>query len=104
MTKKLFFIKVINCSFKVLMCKEHLLCIQHSSTVASVSTHLLPPEVVDHHHAGQVQHHAQSMEGGHSKPQSTILLRQAGRVVLAVGAAVVARQALTGHVRGLVSV
>lgn len=66
--------------------------------------HLVPPEVVDHHHAAQVQHHAQTLEGGHSEPQSAILLYQAGRVVPAVGAALATRQALTGHVRGLVSV
>lgn len=68
-----------------------------------VAPHLVPPEVVDHHHAGQVQHHAQTLEGGHGEPQSTILLHQAGCVVPAVGAALAAWQALTGHVRGLIS-
>lgn len=67
------------------------------------TTHLLPPEVVDHHHAGQVQHHAQTLEGGHSEPQSAVLLHQARRVIPAVGAALTARQALCGHVRDLVS-
>lgn len=66
--------------------------------------HLVPPEVVDHHHAGQVQHHAQTLEGGHSEPQGPILPHQAGCVVPAVGAALAAWQALTGHVRGLVPV
>ena len=66
--------------------------------------HLVPPEVVDHHHAGQVQHHAQTLEGGHSEPQSPVLQHQTGRVVPAVGTTLAARQALVGHVRGLVSV
>lgn len=65
--------------------------------------HLIPPAVVDQHHAAQVQHHAQALEGGHGQPQSSVLLHQAGRVVLAVGAALAAGQALSGHLRGLVS-
>lgn len=68
-----------------------------------VASHLVSPEVVDHHHAGQVQHHAQTLEGGHGEPQSTVLLHQAGGVVPAVGAAFAARQALIGHVGSLVS-
>lgn len=66
--------------------------------------HLVPPEVVDHHHAGQVQHHAQALEGDHGEPQGAVLPHQAGRVVTAIGAALAARQALDGHVGGVVSV
>lgn len=65
--------------------------------------HLIPPAVVDHHHAAQVQHHAQALEGGHGQPQHSVLLDQAGRIILAVGAAFAAGKALCGHVRGLVS-
>lgn len=65
--------------------------------------HLIPPAVVDHHHAAQVQHHAQALEGGHGQPQSSVLLDQAGRVILAVGAAFAAGKALSGHFRGLIS-
>lgn len=69
-----------------------------------VPLHLLPPEVVDQHHAGQVQHHAQTLEGGQREPQGTILVHQARRVVPAIGAALAARHALSGRVRRLVSV
>lgn len=65
--------------------------------------HLIPPAVVDHHHAAQVQHHAQALEGGHGQPQRSVLLDQAGRIILAVGAAFTAGKALCGHIRGLVS-
>lgn len=74
-----------------------------ASMCVCVAPHLVSPEVVDHHHAGQVQHHAQTLEGGHGEPQSTVLLHQAGGVVPAVGAAFAARQALIGHVGSLVS-
>lgn len=66
--------------------------------------YLVPPEVVDYHHAGEVQHHAQTLKGGHSEPQSTILLNQAGCVITAVRAALAAWQAFIWHVRDLVSV
>ncbi|TNN81425.1 hypothetical protein EYF80_008197 [Liparis tanakae] len=59
--------------------------------------HTKRPTLVDQHHAGQVQHHAQTLEGDHSEPQGAILLHQAGRVIPAVGAALAARQALTGQ-------
>lgn len=65
--------------------------------------HLIPPAVVNHHHAAQVQHHAQALEGGHGQPQSSVLLDQAGRVVLAVGAAFAAGKALSRHFQGLIS-
>lgn len=68
------------------------------------SPYLVSPEVVDHHHTDQVQHHAETLEGGHREPQSTVLLHQAGRVIPAVGTALAAQQALAGHVGGFVSV
>ena len=76
---------------------------QSSIRAGFVLPHLVPPEVVDDYHSGQVQHHAQTLEGGHGEPQRSILLDQAGGVVPAVGAALAARQALIGHVGGLVS-
>lgn len=71
--------------------------------LTSLSCHLIPPEMVDQHHAAQVQHHAETLEGGHGEPQSPILLDQTGGVVAAVGAALAARKALSGHVRGFIS-
>lgn len=66
--------------------------------------YLVSPEAVDHHHTGQVQHHAETLEGGHGEPQSAVLLHQARRVISAEGAALAARQALAGRVGGFVSV
>lgn len=65
--------------------------------------HLAPPEVVDRHHAGQVQQHAQALEGGHGQPQGAGVLHRAGRVVPAEGAALAAGQALAGQLRGFFS-
>lgn len=65
--------------------------------------HLVPPEVVHRHHAGQVQHHAQALEGRHGEPQGAGFLHCAGRVVPAEGAALAARQALAGQVWGFFS-
>lgn len=68
-----------------------------------LSAHLTSPEVVDGHHAGQVQQHAQALEGGRGEPQPAVLPGQTGRVVSAVGAAHPARKALTRHIGSVVS-
>lgn len=60
--------------------------------------HLVFPEVVNCKHAGQVQHNAETLEGGDGEPQSPILLHQAGGIVLAVGASLLTRQAFVGCV------
>lgn len=65
--------------------------------------HLVPPEVVDRHHAGQVQQHAQALEGGHGQLQGAGVLHRAGRVVPAEGAALAAGQALAGQLGGVFS-
>jgi len=58
--------------------------------------HLVPAEVVHQHHAGEQQQHAQALEGEHGQAQGPVVPRQAGRVVLAEGAAVGAGHARTG--------
>lgn len=61
-------------------------------------THLVPAEVVDEDHADEDDQQAETLEGEHGQPQGAVLLGHAGGVVLAVGAALLARQAVAGRV------
>lgn len=78
--------------------------LDRSFTTSPCPVHLVSPKVVNQKHAGQVQHHAQSLEGGQGEPKTAVLLHQTGGVVLAERAALPARQALVGRLRGLISV
>lgn len=52
--------------------------------------------MVDEHHANEDNQHAEAMEGEHGHAESAVLPRHAGGVVLTVGAALLARQAVAG--------
>lgn len=62
------------------------------------AAHLVPAEVVDEDHADEDDQQAETLEGQHGQPKDAILLGHAGGVVLAVGAALLARQAVPGRV------
>lgn len=71
-------------------------------TDAGGCSYLVPAKVVDEDHAEEDGEQAEALEGQNSQAESAILLRHAGGVVLAVGAALLTRQAVAG--RPLVSV
>lgn len=65
-------------------------------------SYLVPAKVVDEDHAEEDGEQAEALEGHNSQAESAVLLRHAGGVVLAVGAALLTGQAVVG--RPLVSV
>lgn len=62
-----------------------------------VCTNLIPAKVVDEYHADEDNQQAEALEGKHGQAQGAVLSRHAGSVVLAVGAALLARQAVAGR-------
>lgn len=52
--------------------------------------------MVDEHHADEDDQHAEALEGDHGQAEGVVLSRHAGRVVLAVAAALLAGQAVAG--------
>lgn len=52
--------------------------------------------MVDEHHANEDNEHAEALEGKHGHAKSAVLSCHAGGVVLTVGAALLARQAVAG--------
>lgn len=61
-----------------------------------VSSYLVPAEVVDEDHAEEDEQQAEALEGQDGQAEGAVLLRHAGGVVLAVGAAPLAGQAVVG--------
>lgn len=59
-------------------------------------SHLVPAKVVDEDHAEEDDQQAEALEGQNSQAESAVLLRYTGGVVLAVGAALLAGQAVVG--------
>lgn len=53
--------------------------------------------MVDEDHAEEDEHQAETLEGQDGQAESAVLLRHAGGVVLAVGAALLAGQAVVGR-------
>lgn len=53
--------------------------------------------MVHEHHADEDDEDAQALEGEHSQAQGAVLTGHAGRVVLTVGAALLAGQAVAGR-------
>lgn len=62
------------------------------------AAHLVPSKVVDEDHADEDNQQAETLEGQHGQPQGAVLLGHAGGVVLAVGTALLARQAVPWRV------
>lgn len=60
-------------------------------------SYLVPAEVVDEDHAEEDGEQAEALEGQNGQAESAILLRHTGGVVLAVGAALLAGQAVVGR-------
>lgn len=60
-------------------------------------SHLVPAKVVDEDHAEEDDQQAEALEGQNSQAESAVLLRHTGGVVLAVGAALLAGQAVVGR-------
>lgn len=58
--------------------------------------YLIPAKVVDEHHANKDDQQAEALEGEHGHAKSAVLSGHTGGVVLAVGAALLARQAVAG--------
>lgn len=58
--------------------------------------HLVPPKVVDEHHADEDDQPTEALEGEHGHAEGAVLSRHAGGVVLAVGTALLAWQAVAG--------
>lgn len=69
---------------------------------AGGGSYLVPAKVVDEERAEEDGEQAEALEGQDSQAEGAVLLRHAGGVVLAVGAALLTRQAVVG--RPLVSV
>lgn len=65
--------------------------------LADPSSYLVPAKVVDEDHAEEDEQQAEALEGQDGQAESAVLLRHAGRVVLAVGAALLAGQAVVGR-------
>lgn len=65
-------------------------------------SYLVPAKVVDEDHAEEDGEQAEALEGQDRQAEGAVLRRHAGGVVLAVGAALLAGQAVAG--RALVSV
>lgn len=65
-------------------------------------SYLVPAKVVDEDHAEEDGEQAEALEGQNGQAEGAVLLRHAGGVVLAVGAALLTGQAVAG--RALVSV
>lgn len=59
-------------------------------------TNLIPAKVVDEHHADEDNQQAEALEGKHGQAKGAVLPCHAGSVVLAVGAALLAGQAVAG--------
>ncbi len=60
-------------------------------------TYLIPAKVVDEYHANEDYEQAEALEGEHGHAKSAVLTCHTGGVVLAVGAALLARQAVAGR-------
>lgn len=61
-----------------------------------VRTDLIPAKVVHEHHANEDNQQAEALEGKHGQAKGAVLSCHAGSVVLAVGAALLAGQAVAG--------
>lgn len=64
--------------------------------------HLVPAEVVDDHHADKVHQHTQDLEGEYGHAQGAVASSNTGRVILAVGTALLTGQAVAGRPLGQV--
>lgn len=59
-------------------------------------TYLVPAKVVDEYHANEDNQQAEALEGKHGQAEGAVLSCHTGGVVLAVGTALLAWQAVAG--------
>lgn len=62
-----------------------------------MGTNLIPAKVVDEYHANEDDQQAEALEGKHGQAKGAVLSCHTGSVVLAVGAALLAGQAVAGR-------